>query len=274
MLPAPARRTLAFPSLRPALLALAIGLAIGFGPDAHAQSQRNKKKLTVQEQYELGVKYSKRGYYIKALEQLNRVRNYHRDDPYAVKAELAIADVYFEKREWDQARLAYEDFQRMHPRHSDLDYVVSQIGRSWYKKAPKAAGRDQSYTRQAIVSWSGFDTRYPDSALKDEVMADLAECRERMARRETLIARFYVRRGAWRAVEGRADGLLRTWPGSSFETEGLALYAVASAHRGLEDQANSAVDRLETLDREAAAEVRREVGSIAAAQAAGVPRAD
>jgi outer membrane protein assembly factor BamD len=271
---ATARRTRVYPSLRNGLLAVFVGLMIGFAPEAQAQSQRNKKQLSVQEQYDLGVKYSKRGYYIKALEQLNRVRNYHRDDPYAVKAELAIADVYFEKREWDQARLAYEDFQRMHPRHSDLDYVVAQIGRAWYKKAPKAAGRDQSYTRQAIVSWSGFDTRFPESDLKVEVMGDLAECRERMARRETLIARFYVRRGAWRAVEGRADGLLRTWPGSSFETEGLALYAVASAHRGMEDQANSAVARLEAIDQAAAAAVRQEVAGIAAAQAAGAPRAD
>ena len=65
-----------------------------------------KKQLTVQDMYELGLRYMKRGYYVKALEQFNRVRNYHRDDPYAVKAELAIADVYYQKNEWDQARLA------------------------------------------------------------------------------------------------------------------------------------------------------------------------
>ena len=92
--------------------------------------------------------------------------------------------------------------------------------------------------------------------------------------RETLIARFYVRREAWRAVEGRADTLLRTWPESSFESEGLALYAVASAHRGHPDQADAAVVRLEALDAAAAAAVRRELGTIAAAHAAGMPVAD
>ena len=80
---------------------------------------RKNQELSVEEQYELGLKYLKRGYYVKALEEFNQIRNYHRDDPYAVKAELAIADLYFSKSEWDQARLAYEDFLRLHPRHED-----------------------------------------------------------------------------------------------------------------------------------------------------------
>ena len=45
---------------------------------AHAKKKK-RARLTVQEQYELGLKYLKRGMYIKALEQFNRVRNYHRD---------------------------------------------------------------------------------------------------------------------------------------------------------------------------------------------------
>ena len=108
-----------------------------------ANAKRNKRaRLTVKEQYELGLKYMNRGMYIKALEQFNRVRNYHRDDPHSVKAELAIGDVYFKKAEWDQAKLAYDEFARMHPRHEDLDYVTYRIGMASFKKAPKRAGRD------------------------------------------------------------------------------------------------------------------------------------
>ena len=134
---------------------LAICLFIG-GP-VHAK--KKKARMTVAEQYELGLRYMKRGMYIKAIDQFNRLRNYHRDDPHALKAELAIGDVYFKKAEWDQARMAYEDFSRMHPRHPDLDYVVYRIGMSMYKKAPKAAGRDQTWTRHAVRNWSGFASR-------------------------------------------------------------------------------------------------------------------
>ena len=69
-----------------------------------------RQRMSVSEQYELGLKYMNRGMYTKALEQLNKVRNYHRDDPHAVKAELAIGDVFYKKREWTLARQAYTDF--------------------------------------------------------------------------------------------------------------------------------------------------------------------
>ncbi|MDP6935787.1 MAG: outer membrane protein assembly factor BamD, partial [Myxococcota bacterium] len=140
-----------------------------------------RERQTVAQQYELGLKYMKRGQFVRALEQFNRVRNYHRDDPHAVRAELAIGDVYFKKAEWDQARLAYEDFARMHPRHPDLDYVVYRIGLSMYQKAPKAAGRDQTWTRQAVHAWAGFSSRFPDSKHAPEVESKLTECRERLA---------------------------------------------------------------------------------------------
>ena len=233
------------PPVRIQLLALLLlGSLVAGSRPAHAE----RRQLTVQEQYELGLKYLKRGYYVKALEQFNRVRNYYRDDPFAVKAELAIGDVYFEKREWDQARLAYEDFMRMHPRHAELDYVVYRVGLSNYKKAPKAAGRDQTWTRQAVNAWSGFDARFPESTYRDDVLDSLDECRERLARRELLIAEFYVRRGAWGAVEGRADGMLRTYPDSRYAADGLFLLGEASAWNGEADRARSIADRLAELE--------------------------
>ena len=122
-----------------AVLLMCLAVALGLGVSSDAQAAR--KKLTVQDQYELGLRYLNRGYYAKSLETFNRIRNYHRDDPLSVKAELAIADVYFKKREWDQARLAYEDFMRMHPRHPDLDYVTYRVGAL---PVPEGSGRRRS----------------------------------------------------------------------------------------------------------------------------------
>ena len=130
-----------------------------------------KKEPTVQDRYDSGMKFMKRGYYVKALEEFNRIRNYYRDDPLSVRAELAIADVYFKKAEWDQARLAYEEFARMHPRHEELDYVTYRLGMTAFKKSPRVASRDQTWTRQAVHSWTGFEDRYPDSEYRDEVAA-------------------------------------------------------------------------------------------------------
>jgi outer membrane protein assembly factor BamD len=231
---------------------------------AGTAAAKERKELTVEEQYELGLKYLRRESYVKALEQFNRIRNTHRDDPYSVKAELAIADVYYKKREWDQARLAYEDFMRMHPRHPDLDYVVYRMGLSLYRKAPAVAARDQTWTKQAVHSWAGFDSRFPDSAYKAEVAELLDESRDRLAKKELAIARFYVRRHAWAAVSNRAEGMLRTYPDSSHVSQALYLDGIAASY-GQPDvllwvrgrlEANDP-DRLAKLDRRSARIVAR-----------------
>lgn len=239
------------------VLALLVALALGAPATALA-----RERMSVQDQYELGLKYLRRGYYIKALEQFNRIRNYHRDDPLSVKAELAIADVYYKKSEWDQARLAYEDFMRMHPRHPDLDYVVYRIGMTLYKRAPQVAARDQTYTRQAVNTWSGFDARFPDSDHTVEVATLLGRSRELLARKELVIAEFYERREAWEAVRGRAEGLLRSFPDSAWRDEALALLAVAAQAAGRTEQAEVALEKLLEESPAQADAVRRRMARV------------
>lgn len=254
--------------MRPGLLALPLIalLTLGMATNAHAArpTRGDSTSPSVQEQYELGVRYMNRGYYTKAIETFNRIRNYYRDDPHSVKAELALADVYYKKNEWDQARLAYDDFMRMHPRHEDLDYVIYQIGLTLYRKAPKAAGRDQTWTRQAVNTWSGFEGRFPESEHQEEVQEMLSECRERLARKELLIARFYAnpQRKAWHSVLGRVDGMLRTYPSSEYVPEALELKAVAHAHQGELDQAQEALGRLQTLSPDIARRTQRKLDRV------------
>ena len=97
-------------------------LFLGFTEASPALAAR--ERMSAEDAYSLGLRYLKRGYYQKALEQFQRVRTYFRDDPYALKAELAIADLHFKKNEWDSARLAYEDFMRAHPRYKDLRSII------------------------------------------------------------------------------------------------------------------------------------------------------
>ncbi len=183
-----------------------------------------------EQRYELGLKYMRRGYYTKALEQFNRIRNYHRDHPVSLKAELAIAELHFKQGDFEQARYSYEDFARLHPRHEDLDLVTYKIGLSIWKRSPKAAGRDQTSTRQAMNTWTGFRTRFPDSAHAPEVERLTSKARDRLAQKELFIAKFYARRKAWGAVRGRADRLLSRYQASTYAPDAL-YFAGKAAHR-------------------------------------------
>lgn len=201
--------------------------------------------MTAEEAYGLGLRYMKRGYYVKALEQFNRVRTYYRDDPYALKAELAIADMHFKKNEWDAARLAYEDFMRAHPRYRELDYVVYRLGLTVFRKAPGTAARDQTWTTQALHTWASFPTRFPESTYRSDIDRDLGKARNRLARKELLVARFYARRHAHTAVVGRAQALLQKYPESPDRLEALVLLGRSAEALGSHDQAVAALARLE-----------------------------
>jgi outer membrane protein assembly factor BamD len=215
--------------------------ALGFG----AQSvQAATEALTPEQRYELGQKYMKRGYYQKAMEHFSVLRNTHRDNAFAVKAELAIADVYYKQGEYDLARVAYEDFTRLHPRNSDLDYAVFRLGLSYYRKASRVAARDQTWTQQAVHSWANFEQRFPESEHLDEVQAAVAQGRDRLALKEFRIARFYAKREAWPAVVARIEPMLRRFPKSENTPEALGLLAVALVRTDAADEAKKVATRL------------------------------
>lgn len=216
--------------LRPLLAILLLALAAPAlakpaksDPVADEALAPGRSDLTPQERYEFGMRLMKRGYFTRALEELNRVRNYHRDDPASVKAELAIAELYYRKGDYEQARLAFEDFARLHPRHEDLDYVVFMTGKSIFRRAPKYAGRDQGATQQAVHTWTGFATRFPDSEHVAEVDDSLAKARERLASKEWFVATFYSKRDAWQSVQMRTATLLKKYPDSARVPDAMAL---------------------------------------------------
>lgn len=246
-------------------LLLALSFALALAAPAEAASSR----MTAQEAYELGLRYLKTGSYTKALEQLNRVRTYYRDDPYALKAELAIADIHFKKNEWDLARSAYDDFRRAHPRYRELDFVVYRLGLTLYKKAPMIPDRDQTWTKQAVDTWTRFGASFPESQWKDEVDRDLGKAQARLARKELIIARFYERRDAWGAVVGRMEPLLEDWPNSPDREEALTLLGRAYAWRGETDLARMTQTRLqqEFPKGRGSAQIERSIHEAAAAAA-------
>jgi outer membrane protein assembly factor BamD len=230
----------------PRLRALTLLLALALSAFAPAPAQAAPRSVSAEEVYALGLKYLRRGYFTRALEQFNRVRTFYRDDPYSLKAELAIAEIHFKKNEWDEARLAYEDFMRAHPRYPELDLVVYRLGLVIYKKSPIIPDRDQTWTRQTASVWAGFGTRFPESEHRPEVERYLGKVQERLARKELTIAHFYARRNSWPSVVGRTEGLLRTWPTSPDRGAALTLLGVAQHNLGNADAAGSALKQLES----------------------------
>jgi outer membrane assembly lipoprotein YfiO len=218
---------------------LALALLV---PAVASAAKPAKAASSPTELYEKGLRQMKRGYFTKALEAFNRVRNYHRDDPLSVKSQLAIAEVYYKKGDYEQARFAFEEFAAYHPRHEDLDYVTRMIGMSVYKRAPKFAGRDQTATRGAVNVWTGFDTRFPESDYAEDVIRLRERGRNRLAAKEVFTAKFYARRNAWGSVRGRAEYGLRRYAGTSSTPKLNLLLGTAMHAWGHVDEARGVLE--------------------------------
>ena len=232
------------------------------------KSEKKKTEMTAQEIYEKGLKAMRRGYYTKALEYFNKVRNYHRDEPVSVLAELAIADLYFKKGDFEASRLGYDDFARLHPRHKDLDYVNYQLGMCFYERAPHYAGRDQKMTKKSVNVWSGFEARHPESTYVPEVRELLQTSRDRLAAKELLIAEFYADKGSWFAARKRLQRMLTRYPNSSHRPAALALLGVSLHQWGLTTEAQNT---RETLNGESPNSKHLAKLDRALAQPAGTP---
>ena len=225
-------------------LAILVLASTTTGMAAGPLTNASKRTVTAEDRYATCLRFLKRGYYTKALEHCNRVRNSHRDSPLSVLAELAVADIYYKRGDFDQARMAYEDFARLHSRHKSIDYVTWRIGLSLYRRASKLAGRDQSTTRQAVNVWTGFNSRFPQSEHLDDVEKHLRRCRNRLALKELYIAKFYARRDAHRAVRGRLEGLLLKYSNSQHAPTALGLLATNYHEQGMTNDAQAARERL------------------------------
>ncbi len=239
------------------MLALVVGVAALHPGNATAAP----KPLSAEEVYSLGLKFLRNRAYTKALEQFNRVRTFYRDDPYSLKAELAIADIHYQKTEWVEARLGYEDFMRAHPRYPELDLVIYRLGLVIFKDAPTVPDRDQTMTRRTVSTWAGFSARFPESQHRTEVEKLLAKAQDRLARKELRIAEFYARRESWPSVVGRIEPMMRTWPESSVRGESLVLYGKALHRMGNDDAARAVLDSLKTApgDAQRAGQLEREL---------------
>ena len=221
-------------------------------------SKKNiRNSYTAQELFDEANRLLDKNQHTKALDNFTMLRNYFRDDPLSIEAELGIAEVYKDRGDYDLARFAFDDFRKLHPRHPKLDYVDYQIGLMQYQKSSKYSGRDQSWTQSAVAIWHNYENLYPNSTYKEEVLTIRDVAVDRLAKRELQIAIFYKKRKAWEAVRRRSEYLIRNYPDSTYKQQALILLVEAYTWQNRDDDATLIIDTISTLSQEDAEDAKR-----------------
>lgn len=160
--------------------------------------------------YKRGMQEKADNNYIEATRYLEWVRNNFPYSQYAALAELALADMTYERDDFSGAAAAYQDFVKGHPSHPKADYAAFRVGYAWYGDRPSeffllppAFEKDQTPLRSALDALQKFALQYPKSEHMPEARQLMDSCRDRLAAHERYVAEFYVKRQSWKGAAGR-----------------------------------------------------------------------
>jgi outer membrane protein assembly factor BamD len=154
--------------------------------------------------YEKGLEGKRQGNYVDALRYLEYVRQNFPYSQYAALSELALADMSYERDDYNAAANAYNEFVKSHPSHPKADYASFRVGLAHFQDRPSeffllppAFEKDQGSVHSALDALQKFVRTYPKSELVAQARKLIAECRDRIAAHEKYVADFYWKQQKW-----------------------------------------------------------------------------
>lgn len=150
--------------------------------------------------------------YEGAIETLQSISDNYPYSDFAIRADLAIADAYFENDQYEEALTYYRDFPELHPNHPRVDYAIWRAALCHQRRVLEPR-RDQSNTRDALNYLDQLLLSHPRSEHGIEAEAMWRELQTTLAESERAIADFYYSREEYEAAAERYRALLDDYPG-------------------------------------------------------------
>ena len=153
------------------------------------------------------------GEYEKAVQAYTDLKDWYPFSKYAILAELKIADSYFKLESYDEAIMAYEEFERMHPKNEAIPYVIYQIGMSWFNQI-RTVDRESTPAQKSLAVFKRLNSQYPNSEYASKTGEKIKACMENMAGHELYVANWYLKTQKYQAALNRYEYLVASFPGS------------------------------------------------------------
>jgi outer membrane protein assembly factor BamD len=174
--------------------------------------------------------------YTRAIETFQAIIDNYPYSDYAVKAELRIADAYFDDERYDEALSYYQDFADLHPQHERVPYTVLRSALCHYNQI-RSVNRDQTPTRLALQFLERLVRTYPFAPESREGEELLRKLRTQLAENLMEVGTFYLERGEYQAAAERYRELLNHYPGLGLDAEALFHLGVSYENMKRRDEA-------------------------------------
>ena len=155
-----------------------------------------------------------------AKERFKKLLESSPESEFSRTARLGLAESYFRDGDYEEAAQAYKDYLKLHPLSPNSDYVQYKLGMCYYKLM-MPPDRDQSYTLMAIESFDKLISIYPSSPWAIRGRQILHECKQRLAKHDIYVGKFYYKVKEYTAAQLRFQSAIKEEQG---ETTAEALY--------------------------------------------------
>lgn len=200
-------------------------------------SSVEKNSNTPEGAFSIAEDFEKGDRFEEAIRRYTEIKNKFPYSNYALKSELAIADVYYKQESYAEAQVAYQMFKDLHPTFPQADYVQFRIGLSYYQQLPSSVDRDLSQANEAILNLSDVITKYPKSKYVAEAKEKRSAAIRMLAEKEEYIADFYFIREVYDSALARYEGLYKNYSGLGFDKKALSRIVISAKKRDEKEKA-------------------------------------
>ena len=231
------RRSLTYPGL--ALILLFTLTACGIFPKSKTTEVDGR---TVEEIYAQAKEQMDNVNYEKAIKLFDTLQARYPYGRYAQQAQLETAYAYYKEGELDQALTTIERFIKQYPNNSYVDYAYYLKGLINFNEDLGLFGdvvqndlseRDPRGARDSFDTFKELITLFPNSKYTPDAKLRMQYLINALARYETRIAAYYLRRGAYVAAIGRANTVLIDFPETWSARDALQIMVQAYDALGL-----------------------------------------
>lgn len=211
-----------------------------------ALDEQRVARLSAQQLYNSAREALNSSDYTTALQLYDRLDALYPFTEFATQGRLEGIYAHYRSFSPELALSAADRFMRANPRHEHLDYVLYLRGLVNFDRGATdlldlldidSSTRDPINARRAFDDFGRLVRRFPNSIYAPDARQRMVYLRERIARHEMSIARFYEKRRAWVATSRRAQDIINKYQGTAIMPEALALLERAYSGLGLEERA-------------------------------------
>jgi len=165
-----------------------------------------------------------KGDYEAATEAFQNIKDKYPYSKFAVEAEMKMADSLYKRKEYDAAYVAYDDFERLHPKDRNIPYIIFRKGMCNFLQVI-SADRDQSHTLRAKEDFERLIKNFPRDDHVNKARRNLRECFISLAEYELYVGHYYYKMGKYRTAMGRYRYLVENYPDMGQYHEALEFLA-------------------------------------------------